>query len=169
MQVIGFNFTKIAAERPTELKKGPINTNIEFLDLKKESVSLLKDMDAVKISFGLSIDYNENSEEQKNVNNKESKKENKKSKSFPSSPQSTPQAQIKFNGNIVLSVEKDELKDLEKSWKNKELPNATKIPLFNLILKKSSPKALQLQDELNLPSHIPLPMIKSMPQNSNSQ
>ena len=34
MQIIGFNLSKILAERAENFQRSPINTNIEFLDLK---------------------------------------------------------------------------------------------------------------------------------------
>jgi hypothetical protein len=44
-----------------------------------------------------------------------------------------------------------------KLWKKKEMPNAMRLPIFNFILRKCTAKALTLQDELGLPTHIPLP------------
>lgn len=151
MQVIGFNFTKISAERAQNFKHKSINTNIEFTNLEKEEVPLLKDQDAVKISFNFLVDYSSQSQE-----DKERKTLNKQKEK--------PQAQIDFDGHIVLTATKQELKDLQESWKNKKIPQATQIPLFNIILKKATPKALQLQDELNLPSHIPLPRVQAKSQ-----
>ena len=48
MQVIGFNFTKISAEREDKLERYSLNTNIEFTNLEKEEVELLKDSNAIK-------------------------------------------------------------------------------------------------------------------------
>ncbi len=142
MQIIGFNFTKINAERSQILKRSGINTNIEFTDLEKDKVDFLKEGEVIKLSFSFSVKY-ESSEE----------KDKKKSED--------PSASISFKGMIVLSVSKEESKDLQKSWKKKELPPALQIPLYNFILKKCSTKALNLEEDLNLPPHIPVPQIKA--------
>jgi hypothetical protein len=52
------------------------------------------------------------------------------------------------------------IKDFIKQWKQKKLPEEHRILIFNVILKKSNLKAMQLEDELNLPLHIPLPSVK---------
>lgn len=137
MQIIGFNFTKILAERPEKIEKSQINTNIEFTDLNKEKLDLFKESDAMKIAFTLTISY-------KN-------EDDSKTKDFP---------KLEFKGYLVLSVSSEEMKQIQKSWKKKEIPPSIQIPLYNFILKKSSAKSLSLQEELNIPSHIPIPQIR---------
>jgi hypothetical protein len=154
MQVIGFNFTKISGEKKPEYKRSSITTNIEFNDLKKENLSLLmKDQSAVKISFDYSLLY-EDSQPQQNKDLKDNK--NKKEKDIPQNPH----AKLDFSGNLILSTSKEELKELETAWKKKQIPQAAQLSLYNIIMKKAAPKALQLQDELNIHSHIPLPQLK---------
>ena len=139
MQVIGFNFSKILAEREQEIKQTSINTNIEFLDVTKEEVGLLKEGEAVKISFKYSVTYSETEKSEKK------------------------DGEITFEGNIVLAVTKEESKKLIDSWKNKTISTSTQIPLVNLILKKCSPKSAMLADELGIPSPLPLPKIAPKP------
>ena len=136
MQVIGFNFTKISAERTPEFKPSSMSTNIEFTNIEKEKMDILKEAEALKVSFKYVLLYGEE----------------KKAKS---------PAEVIFEGFIILSLDKDKSKELQKAWKKKTLPTGTKIPLFNLILKKCAAKSLQLQEDLNLPSHIPIPKIKA--------
>ena len=143
MQVIGFNLSKVLAERSPDFTRSAINTNIEFSNVEKEKVDLLKDAEAVKISFKFSVIYE----------NKE-KKEKKN-------------GEVSCEGVIVLSTSKEEAKDFHKSWKKKEVPKDTMIPLYNVILKKCSLKALQLEDDLNLPPHIPFPQIRAQPKQDN--
>jgi len=50
-------------------------------------------------------------------------------------------------------------KEVLKGWKDKETTDDFRIFLFNIILRKSNIKALQLEDELALPPHIPLPSL----------
>lgn len=148
MQVVGFNFTKVLAERQPEISpKTSINTNIEFLDLSKEEINLLKDQEVLKVTFNFSVDYSssEKSEEKKERSSKEAL------------------GKISFEGLILLTTTDEEIKSILKSWKKKEIPSHLKVPLFNLILKKCSTKALELEEQLNLPPHIPFPQITLKP------
>jgi len=147
MKVIGFEFTKILAEKSKEFKQNSsLNTNIDFLNIEKEDISILKDHEAVKVSFKYSLLYSIGETKEK----KKSKEQGKDS-------------EITMEGIIIFSASPEESKEILKSWKKKELPNSFKIPLFNLILKKCTPKAVYLEEEINLPSHIPLPKITPKP------
>ena len=145
MNIIGFNFTKMAATKMDGARPTNISTNIEFTDLAKDKVELLKDADTSIVSFKYSLNY----EGKKDATDK--KEPNK-------------QGEILLEGKITLTVTKDESKNLSKSWKKKQLPEAIKVPLFNLILKKCTPKTVFFQDEVNLPSHIPMPRISQKQQ-----
>ena len=147
MQLIGFNLKKILAQKALEFKRGPINTNIEFSDVKEEEVPLLKDSNAVKISFIFSISY--------------------------AHPEKTQDAslenlgEVSFEGEMMFSVTKDEFKEITKSWKKKQIPDQFRVPLINFILTKCSTKALSLEDDLNIPFHIPFPQVR--PENKAQQ
>ncbi|MEK6889544.1 MAG: hypothetical protein AABW80_05565 [Nanoarchaeota archaeon] len=143
MKVIGFNFTKVSANRkPQLLKRLVINTNIEFLEIEKEKIEMLKDLDPLKIDFRFSVVY----QNQEQANQKKEKEDK--------------DAEVSFDGNIVLSADKEEAKDILKSWKKREVPQTLKISLFNLILKRCSVRALALEEELGLPLHVGIPQIK---------
>ena len=43
-----------------------------------------------------------------------------------------------------------------------KIPEEYKLTIFNIIMKKSNLKAIQLEDEMNLPLHISLPSIKEI-------
>jgi len=132
MQVIGFNFEKIQAER--KQAKGTqnmqINSNINIKNITQEEISIVKDKPVLKFDFEFSVNYK---------------------------PEI---AEIVFRGFSLVLVEKDESKDILKKWKNKKISEEVRLPLFNLILTKCNLRALQLEEELNLPTHIPLPRIK---------
>lgn len=136
MRVIGFNFTKISVSREEFMKKPVIDTNIEFLNVEKENVEILKDQEPLKVTFKCNWAYTES--------------ENKENKL----------GEIAFQGEIILAAEKEKVKEIVKNWKKQKLETAVQIPMFNLILKKCTPRAAQLADEVNLPSPIPLPKIK---------
>jgi hypothetical protein len=140
MRVIGFNFTKISAEK-LEGKTASISTDIKFDDISKDEIEMLKEEDVLKVLFSFDINYSKDKEQKK-----KDKEEDLSGK-------------VEFKGTIVLSVSKDESKDILKSWKKKELPVPFKIALMNLILKKCTVKALDLEDSISLAPHLPLPNI----------
>lgn len=137
MRIIGLNFTKILAEKSPDFKLAEINTNIEFEDIAKEDVGLPKeDSESLKITFKFSVNYSD-----------KEKKDSKK-------------GEVVFQGNILLLASKEESKELLKSWKKKELPDQFRISLFNFLLQKCSLRALQLEEEIGLPLHFPLPQLR---------
>lgn len=140
MKVIGFNLSKVHAEKNKEFNAKNINLNIEFTDIEKDKIDLLKDAEALKVSFKYSVEYADLEKEKKEKPEK--------------------QAEISFEGLIVLAADKKESKEIQSSWKKKAIPNSVKVPLNNLILKRCAAKSLQLQEDLNLPSHLPLPQIQ---------
>ena len=66
MAIVGFNFTKISGERKHEFKiDNEINTNIEFLDVEKANVPMLKeDTEVITANFRFTISYTENQEKE---------------------------------------------------------------------------------------------------------
>ena len=138
MRIAGFNFTKVVAERSPDFEVGSnISTNIEFVDIKNEETDITReDSNALRVSFKFSVSYNE--KDKKDSNN----------------------AEISFLGFIIIITTKDEANDILKEWKKKALPNSFRVPIFSFILKRCSARALQLEDELNLPLHVPIPQIK---------
>jgi len=108
-----------------------INTKIDILSIEEAKSEAFKfKEDPLAIKFSFNIDYSPNL------------------------------AKLDLEGNLVLAVESKIAKEVLKSWKEKKLPDDFRVTLFNIILKKSTLKALQLEEELNLPLHIPLPSFK---------
>ena len=142
MQVVGFNLIKISATREMKYERSSINTNIEFTSVEKEELPILKDSEGIKISFKFTIAYGD------------PEKKEKKS------------AELHFEGIILLGTTKEEAKEFLKDWKKKSVPQNTVIPLYNTILKRCSIKALQLEEDLNLPTHIPFPQVKAQPKDN---
>jgi len=142
MQVIGFNLTKIHGEKLPSFSKAGINNNLEFTNVEKDKVDLLKDLEVIKLSFKYILLYG-------NIEKPEETKEKDK------------QGEIYFEGNIILSATEDEAKDFHKSWKKKEIPKSSVAPLYNFILRRCSVKAINLQEDLTLPSpYLKVPIIK---------
>jgi hypothetical protein len=141
MQIIGFNLTKMSGEKLQEKITAKPSLSIEFTNLEKETIVLLKENEALKVSFKHELNFED--------------QENKKEK---------PQGKIYFEGNIIMAVSKDEFKEITKAWKKKKLPANLNIILFNLILKKCTPKSIFLEDEIGIPIHTPTPRLT--PKNS---
>ena len=147
MQVIGFNLTKIHGEKLSNFSKPNINNNIEFINIEKEKIELLKEFEALKINFKYSLLYH-SPETEKSKNDEKEK-----------------QGEVSFEGNLILSVNEEESKEFHKLWKKKQVPQNTMAPLYTFILKRCSLKALNIQDDLNLPSpYFKVPQIKLKPQ-----
>lgn len=136
MQIIGFNFTKISSER----KKVPegkleIKSNIDIKSVALEKIEMIKDKDVLKFNFEFTVDYHPNI------------------------------ASLVFEGAILIMAEKEKAKDILKKWKSKKIADEIRLPLFNTILTKCNLKALQLEEELSLPTHVPMPKL-APPQNN---
>lgn len=134
MRIIGFNFTKISIERLTDT--GPegelkIGTQIDVPEIKEIKSDILKTKEEILAAkFTYEVNYDPNF------------------------------AKVGLEGRILIALNPKIAKDVLKQWKKKKIPEDFRILLFNVILKKSSLKALDLEEELNLPLHIPLPSFK---------
>jgi len=132
MKLVGFNFTKINLEKKSsDLKDLKINTGIDISEITEANSDIFKSSDKlIAIKFEYNIKY------EKNI------------------------ATLNFFGNLVVSLEPEQAKDILKQWKKKKMPDEFRLNIFNIILRKSSLKALQFEEELNLPPHIPLPSFR---------
>lgn len=132
MKIAGFDFTKIMAEKfPSEKGKIKISTNIDISEIDKLKSDFMSGKEElIKIKFKYDINYE------------------------PSL------AKLNFEGNLILAVEPKIAKDVLKQWKSKKIPPEFRIVVFNIILRKSSIKALQLEEEMNLPAHMPFPSLR---------
>lgn len=140
MKIVGFSFNKINIERfSTKAEELKINTNININEIDSVKADLFKAKNEfISIKFSYIIKYE---------------------------PE---YAKIELSGNILVSIEPKLAKQVIKDWKdNKKLQEDFRIFVFNVILTKSNLKALALEDELNLPIHIPLPSVKRESQEKN--
>jgi hypothetical protein len=134
MQVLGFNFTKIQGERSPEFKEDQSEKKVNSnIDFTNVEKETLEAIksDILKISFKFDVIYDPKI------------------------------GHLVFEGVIVLKADENETKQILNDWKEKKVPDSLKLPLLNLVLTKCSLKALQMEDELSLPLHIPLPRITS--------
>lgn len=139
MKIMGFSIKKISAEAKSQPKgKLEVKQGININNIAKEEVPI-SDKPALKFDFTFSIDY------------------------------APGIAKIEMLGSIITLDDKDESKEILKEWKKKKFSDAgIKVPLFNFIMSKCNIKALQLEEELGLPFHIPMPRVAPS-QESNQQ
>jgi hypothetical protein len=131
MRLIGFNFTKISVERLKDITENlKFNTKIDISSIEPIHSNDFKVKDEpLKINFVYSVFYE---------------------------PEF---AKIELAGSIILSVEAKIAKEVLKGWKDKQLTEDFRISMFNIILRKANIKALELEEEVGLPTHLPLPSL----------
>jgi len=132
MKIVGFNFTKVFAEKKNALTKSPeVKTSVDIFEIKEASSELFKLKEGLlEIKFSYSIFYEP---------------------SF---------ASLIFEGNLLLLVDSKESKDILKGWKNKELSEEFKANVFNMVLRRANIKAVQLEEEIGIPTHFQMPYLK---------
>lgn len=132
MRLIGFNFEKINCERFSDNSRGlKYNTKIDLVSISPLKSGFIKIKDEIlKVNFNYSVLYEPN------------------------------YAKIEIIGNLLISVEPRIAREILKEWQEKKTPEDFRIFLFNVIIRKANIKALQLEDDLGLPPHIPFPSLK---------
>lgn len=132
MAIIGFNLSKISVERKDVISgKIDIKSRIDITDITKENMDLTPGKETAKVSFLFEILYEPNF------------------------------AKMDFRGNVLVLEDPKKIKDILKDWKKKILEPALKEQVYNLILRKCNIKAFSLEEDLNLPTHFPMPRIGS--------
>jgi hypothetical protein len=128
MRLIGFNFTKIQAEKLKDRTDSiKFNSKINIPSIEPLKTDLIKTKeDIVKINFNYILSYE---------------------------PEF---AKIELSGNMLVSLDSKLTKQVLKGFNDKGTPDDFKIFVLNLILRKVNLKALEFEDELNLPMHLPL-------------
>ncbi len=131
MRLIGFNFEKMSAERFKDTVENlKFNVKLDISAINPLKSDFLKTKEELlKIDFIYSVLYE---------------------------PEF---AKVELTGNIILSVEPRIAREVLKGWKDKQTSEEFRIFMFNIILRKSNIKTLQLEEELGLPPHIPLPSL----------
>lgn len=140
MKLVGFNFTKIFIEKKSsKFKDLKINTSMNLKSIEESKQNLLKTGDQfLTIKFSYNINYEPGI------------------------------AKIELEGTMVVSMDKKEAKEVLSQWKGKKLDEKYNLSFFNILLTKSNVKALELEEELNLPFHFKLPIISMGKQKKQS-
>lgn len=137
MRVVRFNYNKLLAEKLGKLNKINIDTDIQFTNLEKEKNQISEEEELANVSFIYKINY-------KNAEKKDEKL-----------------GEIKIEGDIVILASKEESKEMWKTWKKKDFPMEMRIFFSNQIIKKCLPNVVKMQEQVNLPYHLPLPLLSA--------
>jgi hypothetical protein len=131
MRLVGFDFKKISIERfKDQAEDLKFNTKMDISAIDTIKSDIFKTKEELlKIEFNYSVMYE---------------------------PEF---AKVELTGSIILAVEPKVAREVLRGWKDKQTSEEFRIYMFNIILRKSNIKALQLEDELGLPLHIPLPSL----------
>jgi len=134
MTIVGFNFTKIEAEKKDILKgKININNNISIKQVDEKDLSLGNQKQKV-----LSFTFEFISKYEPDLGS------------------------IKLTGNVLFMDDSKKVKGILEGWKKeKKLPKEVMPNILNTIMSKSNIQALILSDQINLPPPIPLPKVQS--------
>ena len=131
MSIVGFNFTKISAERKKAVV-GQINisNNITIKDVAETKLGIAT-KGAIRVSFQFTSTY---------------------APDF---------ATLQFEGDVIVLVDSKQSDDLLAGWKaSRRLPNVVAEPLMNHVLDRCNLQALIVAKDLNLPSPVPLPKVR---------
>lgn len=136
MVVIGFNLKKILVERKNIVRgEVKVNTRMNILNVKKEEVKLTAGKDVIRFDFEFLISYVGVADHTGHV------------------------ADLSFEGEVLYLVDPKDTKKILDDWKKKEIEEEIRVRVLNTILAKCNLKALVLEEEIGLPSHIPLPRL----------
>ena len=133
MAIIGFNFTKMLAERknaPTE--KINISNNVSVQNVEEFQLKGKQKEKAAKFSYLFTSTYEPNV------------------------------GKIEINGEIIWMDEEKQVKDLITSWKkDKKVPKEIMTDVLNAVLTRCNIESVVISRDINLPPPIPLPKVET--------
>jgi len=132
MAVIGFNFTKIAAQKlSNKTGKVQVNNNIAIKSIDESSFSGDEKRKAIRVTFRYDGVYEPKI------------------------------AHLQFEGDVILMLEKKVAEELIKGWKEKKAPVKPLSSAMNHVLERCNIEGVILARDMNLPSPIPLPKVNA--------
>ena len=133
MAIVGFNFSRISAEKKGVVKgKITINNNIAIKEVEKKDLSLgTTKQDGVKFIFEFTSKYEPKF------------------------------AEITLGGDVLFLAGAEEVKKILDSWKkDKKVPKEVMAQVMNAALTKCNVQALIISRDVNLPPPIPMPSVQ---------
>jgi len=139
MSVVGFALSRILIERKEAIQgKVEIKSKLNIKDMKKENIKLAEGQDVLRFDFEYEIIYEPDL------------------------------AKIDMKGHLLIMIDPKQAKELLDAWKKKsQVPEDVKLGVYNTIFHKCNIKALELEEDFNLPPHLQLPYIQSPAKNEN--
>ena len=133
MTIVGFNFTKIDAEKKESVKgKININNNVSIKEVEEKDLSLGNQKQKV-----LSFTFEFISKYDPDIGS------------------------IRLIGDVLFMDDAKKAKETLDGWKkDKRLPKEIMTGILNAILNKCNVQALILSEQINLPPPIPLPKVQ---------
>ena len=133
MTIVGFDFTKIDAEKKSPIKgKININNNVAIKNVEEQNLHLGNEkQNAIKFQFEFTSKYDPGI------------------------------GAITLGGDIIFMGDPKKVKEILDGWKkDKKLPKDISANILNNVLTRCNVQALILSRDLNLPSPIPLPKVQ---------
>jgi hypothetical protein len=131
MRLVSFNFTKINSEKiKSDLEGMKVNSSINIGSIEEPKDAPKSKEAFLLIKWNYLIDYEPNI------------------------------ANFDFAGSLIVSEESKKVKKILKDWEDKKLEPEVNMSILNVIMKKVSIKALQMEDDYGLPSHFKFPSLK---------
>jgi hypothetical protein len=133
MTIVGFNFTKIHAEKTNPIKgKINISNKVALTGVEKSDISLGKDdQQGVKFLFNYTSTYEPKI------------------------------GTVELDGDLLFLSSAKEVKEIVDGWtKDKKIPQAVMSSVINAVLTKCNLQALISSRDINLPPSIQLPKVK---------
>nr|MBA4405186.1 hypothetical protein [Nanoarchaeum sp.] len=133
MPIVGFNFEKIIVERQNKITgKLDIKNNLNITSVEKEKLNITNTEDVLKFNFNYTVNYEPNV------------------------------GLINIAGHLLFMDNAKQVKDILTDWeKKKSLPKELAPQILNTILAKCNIKSLSLSQEVGLPPHVRLPLIRN--------
>lgn len=132
MAIIGFNFTKIAAQKlSNKTGKVQVNNNIAIKNIEQSKFSGDEKRSAVRVVFRYDGVYEPKI------------------------------AHMQFEGDVLLMMEKKEAEELVKGWEEKKAPVQSLSGAMNHVLERCTIEGVILARDMNLPSPVPLPKVNA--------
>ena len=140
--IVGFNFTKISAERNEGVKgKININNNVSIKNVEEKSLALANEKQkGIKFTFEFSSKYEPKL------------------------------GDITIWGDVLYMADEKKSKEIMDGWKkDKKVPKDTMTSILNTVLSKCNVQALIISRDINLPPQIPLPKVEGQQQAGKAQ
>ncbi|MBR9702805.1 hypothetical protein GOV10_02100 [Candidatus Woesearchaeota archaeon] len=130
MAIIGFNFTKIGAQRyVSTTQKVQVTNNVSVTNITESKMGGDTERKTVRLSFRFDTIYEPKT------------------------------ARMQMEGDVLLLLATKEADSLVKGWKDKKVPTTSMLGAMNHVLERCNVQAIILARDLGLPSPVPMPKV----------